>query len=109
MIDDLKCRLPEAIYLEPPCSASDTGSLWAADDPFDRCEDCGNTGTKFIRADVADAKLAAKEKECARFARTLKHIADYGDVGSDSPCGVGKYCCRNEVVGLARAALAGGA
>lgn len=57
------CRCPKEhaeIWLSPPCdSESSDGRLWAADNPFDPCPECGAQAVRFVRAD-----LVASDKPC---------------------------------------------
>ena len=71
------------IWLGPPCDAcgdAEFGRLWAPDNPFDPCPECGAEPVRFIRADLttrkevmphdqpAAARARAAEAEVARLA-----------------------------------------
>ena len=64
------CRCPKEhaeIWLSPPCdSESNDGRLWAPDNAFDPCPECGAQAVRFVRADlVAGGKPCDPADPCS--------------------------------------------
>ena len=56
-IDAMEFENPKTIWLQPWCydcegigKQFDTGRLWAEDDPWGKCDDCGRKAVKYIIA-----------------------------------------------------------
>lgn len=67
---------PAEIWLEPQCAENgDEGRTWGDKDAFDdTCDECGSPAVRYVRADMAAARVAALE-EALRWAFPLAQRA----------------------------------
>ena len=65
---------PTEIYLQPQCCADEyVGRLWCEHDAPVDCED-GVPWTKYVRADIAEADLAAARADAERYRAALRQV-----------------------------------